>query len=117
MKLLRELIDLAGKKVLMRTDFDVAVNPDGTIAESFRARQQKETIDYLLQHGARVVLMAHNGAAPSFIGIVQQLSAIIDQPLPLLSTLEAKDEFLAGVERTALLENIRQWPGEELNDE
>jgi 3-phosphoglycerate kinase len=55
--------DIQGKKVLLRTDFDVPVGSDGVITEQHRIIRQKETIDYLLSHGARVLMAAHISAS------------------------------------------------------
>ena len=59
MKTLRDIPDLSGKKVLLRTDFDVPVSDQGQVEESFRIKKQKETLDYLVSHGAQVVMAAH----------------------------------------------------------
>lgn len=98
--------DLNGKTVLMRADFDVPVRSLGEggraeIQEAFRIQRQKPMLEYLLAHGARVVLAAHISAVPSFEPLKSQL------------------EQLLGVsfgDRVELRENLRSNPGEEAND-
>lgn len=117
MQMIKQAVNLAGKTVLMRADFDVAVNPDGTVREAFRARRQKRTLDFLAKHGARVILVAHISGVRSFANVIDQLSAVVGRPLRLLTSLEEKDAFLGGDQPLALLDNIRLWPGEKENDD
>ena len=49
-----------GKKVLMRVDFNVALN-DGIIGEDYRIRMSIPTIEYLTKRGAKLILMSHLG--------------------------------------------------------
>ncbi len=101
MKTIDQVRELTGKTVLMRADFDVPV-VDGKIEEPFRIEKQKETLQYLLSHGARVVIASHISAISSFEPIKPQLEQ-------LLSVTFGDD--------VQLLENTRQNPGEEQNDE
>ena len=57
--------DLKGKRVLLRVDFDVPVI-DGVITDKFRVDRQKPMIDYLLDRGALVVMVAHISETDSF---------------------------------------------------
>lgn len=116
MKLLREISDLKDKKVLLRVDFDVPV-VEGSISETFRIEKQKETLEYLLDKGARVVMMAHVSATDSFGGLMPQLHLILGKEINFLKKIEDIEIYLDNYAGPALLENIRQFPGEKENDE
>ena len=90
--------ELLGKKVLLRVDFSVPVE-NGKILDDYRIRAHKETIDYLTGCGAFVSLLSHITAADSFEPLSGQIKEIL------------------GTSDIVLLENVRQNPAEEANDE
>ena len=53
-------IDVAGKKVLVRCDFNVPMK-DGEITDDIRITSALPTINYLMENGAKVILMSHMG--------------------------------------------------------
>ncbi|MBQ3521003.1 MAG: phosphoglycerate kinase, partial [Firmicutes bacterium] len=53
-------IDVAGKKVLVRCDFNVPMK-DGVITDDIRITSAMPTIEYLVENGAKVILMSHMG--------------------------------------------------------
>lgn len=60
MKTLRD-IDVQGKRVLVRVDFNVPMNEAGEITDDLRIRTVLPTLHYLLEHKARVILCTHMG--------------------------------------------------------
>ena len=112
--------DLENKKVLLRVDFDIPII-DGKIAEDYRIKAQKETIDYLINAGARVLMVVHLGheiSDASFSPIVEELGTILGQTLTLVPRLElASVNFLFEKCQLLLLDNIRQDSLEIQNDD
>ena len=107
MKTLREITDLKDKKVLLRVDFDVPVSEKGQIEEPFRIKKQKEMLDYLIEHGAKVVMVAHISATSSFADLVPQLHILIGVEFDFIKTVTDIPTWLMGSGRVALLDNIR----------
>ncbi len=78
-------LDVQGKKVLVRVDFNVPLDKQGTITDDNRIKAALPTINYLLEHGAAVILMSHLGrpkgekkAALSLKPVAKRLSELID---------------------------------------
>lgn len=108
---------LNNKTVLLRCDFDVPV-VDGKITEKFRIQKQKPVIDFLLKQSA-VVMVAHIKAVGSFKDIASQLENLLDRRFELIGNLGELGSKIYNLEsgQLYLLDNIRNWPGEEKNDE
>ncbi|HID53353.1 MAG TPA: phosphoglycerate kinase, partial [Anaerolineae bacterium] len=127
-----EDIDVQGKKVLVRVDFNVPLsskdpNDDITVTDDTRIRAALPTLNYLLDHGAALILCSHLGRPKSpadkqfaMDPVAARLSEILDRPV-------LKMDEVVGDEVTAvaanlqpgqimLLENTRFAPGEKKND-
>ena len=89
----------------------------GKIAEVFRIKAAKETIGYLLENGAKVVLASHIEAVESFSPIVEQISEILERKIVFISL---KDFLTTNYELQTtnlyLVDNIRQDKREIEND-
>ncbi len=118
--------DFTGKKVLVRCDFNVPLE-NGAITDDRRISEAVPTIDYLLNHGAAVILCSHlgrpkGGPSPEFSlrPVANQLSSLLYRNVRLLPDCvgdEVRDtcQSLAAGE-VVLLENVRFHPEEEKND-
>ena len=115
MKNLRE-IDLKNKKVLLRVDFNVPISDTGQIEESFRIKKQKETLDWLLEQGAHVVMVSHITSISSFADLIPQLHILLGLEINFIKNVSEISAYLENYAGPALLDNIRQNPGETEND-
>jgi len=116
MKTVHDIADIKGKRILLRTDFDVPVGDDNVIQEPFRIAAQKAMIDHLVAQGAHVVLVAHISAIDSFGPIVDQLEKILGHSLKLLPEVSDVAGHTASSADVGLLDNVRRWDGEKDND-
>jgi len=123
-KLTLKDLALKNKCVLMRVDFNVPLTKDGKISDDSRIVAALPSIEYVLGHGASLVLMSHLGrpkAKPdpqfSLAPVAKRLSELLHIPVPL-----APDSIGPQVKKMAaalkpgsvlMLENVRFHPGEE----
>lgn len=124
-KTVRDL-DLKGKRVLMRVDFNVPMK-DGVVSDDKRLRASLPTIEYVLQQGASLVLMSHlgrpkGGPHPEFSlkPAGEALSKLLGKPVRMAPDcvgppVEALARSLAPGE-VLMLENVRFHKEEEKND-
>jgi len=119
--------DLAGKRALVRVDFNVPLSDDGKVADDTRIRAAVPTIQTLLKAGARVVLCSHLGrpkgkpeAKYSLAPVAPRLAELLGKPVTFVPHVvgveaEAATKALKDGE-VCLLENTRFEAGEEKND-
>jgi phosphoglycerate kinase len=112
--------ELRGTRVLLRVGFDVPV-ADGVVVNDFRIREALPTIDFLMSHGARVVLLSHIGRdpgetlAPVHAALSKYMRVTFVSDLTGPSVQSAVDALQDG--EAVLLENVRSHPGETANDD
>ena len=113
--------ELKGKRVLVRSDFNVPMGTDGEVADIFRLKRGWETIQYLSQKGAKVVVASHIGRAPEesiepVVRALRKFGAIVY--IPDIAGSIAHDAIAAMKNgEILLLENLRRDPREKKNDE
>jgi phosphoglycerate kinase len=120
-------IDVSKKRVLVRVDFNVPMDPKGNITDDFRIRAVLPTIDYLLNKRARIILCSHLGRPGGkaveelrLAPVAKRLSEIINKPVEALRDCigpQVEDKVARLPEGgILLLENLRFYPQEEAND-
>ncbi len=118
--------DLAGKRVLVRADFNVPVDDAGNITDDTRIRAALPTIKDLTGKGAKVILSSHFGR-PKGVDEKLRLTPVAKRLSELLGQDVVKCDDCIGDEvaskisamangQVALLENVRFYPEEEKND-
>ena len=120
-------IDVKGKKVLVRVDFNVPIDENGVITDDRRIREALPTIKYLKEHDAKVILMSHLGRPKgkfnpkySLKPVAERLSDKLDSKVSLAPDVigEAVQSMVQGLKdgEVMLLENVRFYEEEEKND-
>ena len=121
-------VDVKGKRVLVRVDYNVPLNDAGEVADDKRITASLPTVNYLLEHGARVILCSHLGRPkgepkPEFS--LKPVAVRLAQLLPNVKIGFAEDCIGPEAKRKAmalndgeilLLENLRFHKEEEKND-
>lgn len=127
-KLSIEDLQLKDKTVLMRVDFNVPQNEDGTVRDNTRINAALKSINYVREQGAKLVLMSHLGRPkPGEDNSKFKLDPIADELRRLVGGNVTKADDVVGPEVEAavaklaagdilLLENTRFHPGETKND-
>ncbi len=121
MKTLRDIENLQGVRVFLRTDFNVPVK-GGVVTDDFRVNAALPTIEFLRSRGAKVILASHievmEGEKPTLEPVAMVLKKL---GVPVVFIKDYRKAFDI-IERElkngecVLLENLRGWDGEKNND-
>lgn len=127
-------IDITGKRLLIRTDFNVPLSKEGQILDDTRIRETIPTLEYALRRKAKVVICSHLGRPKGKVVPTLSLRPVVDRLRELLDHVLGEDENVGfapdcigetAVElvnnleagQPLLLENLRFHAEEEANDE
>ena len=119
-------LDVEGKKVIVRVDFNVPIK-DGKITDDTRITAALPTINYLLDHGASVILMSHLGRPKtkedlqySLKPVAEHLATLVSAPVKFASDSRGEIAQAASADlkpgEILVLENTRFYPEESKND-
>jgi len=125
-KSIRDVADLAGKRVFVRVDFNVPLE-NGSITDDTRIRETLPTIKFLIEKGAKVILASHLGRPKGEFVEDMRLTPAAVRLAELLGKPVAKaDEAVGDAVKAKIaemqngdvlvLENVRFYKGEEKND-
>ena len=127
-KLGLEGFDAEGRRVLMRVDFNVPLDPDRNITDDTRIRAALPSVERILAGGGSVVLMSHLGRpkgkidpAASLRPVADRLADLVDAPVRFATDTVGPDATAKAAAlqpgQVLLLENLRFNPGETANDD
>lgn len=122
-----EDIDVRGKRVLVRVDFNVPMDENGNITDDRRIRAALPTIQYLIKNNAKVILMSHLGRPKgefdlkySLAPVAKRLSELLGQEVIMAKDVigESAKNAVASMKegQVVLLENVRFHKEETKND-
>lgn len=120
-------IEVSGKKVLLRVDFNVPMNNDFKITDDNRIVEALPTIQYLLERGAKLILCSHLGRPEGVVDtklslrpVLTRLQQLLNMPIVFVEDIydETTPSIINGMEdgSVVMFENIRFLPGEESCD-
>ena len=121
-------IDVAGKRVFVRVDFNVPQDETGKITDDTRIRAALPTINYLVKQNARVILCSHLGRPKGVVNekyslspVAERLSELINLPVKMAADVIGESAKALVKEMNdgeiVLLENVRFHSEEEANDD
>jgi phosphoglycerate kinase len=117
-------INLKGKRVILRTDYNCPIDKKGRVLDTFRIEQSLPTLKYLLSKRAKIIIITHLGRPEGkkvkilkLDNIKNQLQRLLKHPVKKLNGVIEK-EVQKAIEKIkekdiVLLENIRFYPEEE----
>ncbi|MGS0763372.1 phosphoglycerate kinase [Syntrophomonas curvata] len=119
--------ELDGKRVLMRVDFNVPMDKEGNILDDSKMRAALPSMEYILAHRGKLILMSHLGRPKgkpeekySLKGVAAHLNDLLQAPVSMAEDCVGKEveERVEGLNpgEVLLLENLRFHSGEEEND-
>jgi phosphoglycerate kinase len=121
-------IDIKNKTVLLRADYNVPVNENGSITDDYRISQSVPTVKYLQNQGCKVVIISHLGrpkgpddTSCSLRPVAKQLAKLLDSKVAFASgctgEVARKAVDALGLGDVVLLENLRYHAQEEENND
>jgi 3-phosphoglycerate kinase len=121
-------IELQGKRVLLRADYNVPLDDKGEITDDYRLQQSLPTVNYLLEHGAAVIICSHLGRPDgkpdpkfSLFPVAKRLKELLKRDVEFVPDCVGERAQKAANDSkpgdVVLLENLRFHAEEEQNDE
>lgn len=122
-----EDIDVTGKRVLVRCDYNVPFDSEGNITDTKRIDESIKTLRYLIDHNAKVIICSHRGRPKgtvkpelSLAPTIPYVSKVLGQQVQMATDVvgESAKALCANLQegQVMMLENVRFEKGEEAND-
>jgi len=119
-------LSVRGKRVLLRTNYDVPLTADGKVADETRIRESLLTINYLLENKAKIIIVSHLGRpggrrVPELslwpvARLISNFQFPISNKFPISNFQTGEFSGWRLNDQIVLLENLRFWPEEEENN-
>ncbi len=121
-------VDVKGRRILLRCDFNVPLDKLGNIADTKRIDESLDTINYLIDNDAKIILCSHMGKPKgkfdkklSLAPVAAYLSKVLKKDVKLAKDIVGSDAIETANSlnpgELCLLENLRFEPGEEENND
>lgn len=121
-------IDLEGKKVLVRADYNIPIDDDGKLGDDYRIQQSLPTIKFLLEKNCKIIICSHLGRpkgpddkTTSLEPVAKRLGELLERSVEFAHDCIGKEveDKAAALEngQILLLENLRYHEQEEANDD
>jgi phosphoglycerate kinase len=121
-------LDLSGKRVLIRVDYNVPLDKAGNITDDTRIQAALPTVRHVVSHGGKAILISHMGRPKgkrvpemSLAPVAKRLSALLGKEVPFVPDCvgESVEKAVSAMRPgdALLMENVRFHPEEEKNDE
>lgn len=108
MKSIRD-VDVAGKRVLLRCDFNCPINENGDIQDDFRIKRAMSTIEYLFKKNAKIILMSHLDDPQGKIVEKLRLTKVQNKLFEYLDLPIVKASDCVGEDVKKMVEKMREW--------
>ena len=125
-KSIKDLGDIKGKRALVRVDINVPLDENKNVTDDTRIQAIVPTVNYLKEHGAKIILMAHLGRPKgerkpefSLAPVAKYMAKVFGEEIVFIPSVEEAADFVAKLQdgQIALLENIRYYKAEEAKDD
>ncbi|MBQ4123094.1 phosphoglycerate kinase [bacterium] len=125
-KSIKDLVDIQGKKALVRVDINVPLDENKNVTDDTRIQAIMPTLNYLKDKGAKIILMAHLGRPkgeknPEFTlaPVAKYLSKVVGEEVVFIPDVADAPKMVEELKdgQVALLENIRYYKAEEAKDD
>ncbi len=121
-------VDLKGKRVLYRVDYNIPLTEDLKVRDDTRIKETLPTIRYMKENGAKIVILTHLGRPKgerrlefSLKPVRDRLSELLNEDVKLVDDIYSENakNIVSSIKDCEVLmfENLRFYPGEEKNDE
>lgn len=101
-------VDVVSKRIVVRVDFNVPISKEGKVSDDARIRQTLPTIEFLLKHNARVILLSHLGRPKGNVVEDLRLDPVAQKLSELLGKKVQKADDCVGISAEKIVHNLKE---------